>query len=611
ILRTASIHQMKFPYEYRRGQKDLVSNVYRSIYHGGLLFMEAPTGSGKTIGTLFPGVMAMGQNLIRRIFYLTSKTITGKVAKDTFDLFAKEGYRGKTVILTAKDKICPLEERVCDPEHCNCAKGHYDRINDAIFDLLTTKDMFDRDSISRHAEERRVCPFELSLDLSSWCDNIIGDVNYVFDPNVYLKRFFGEGKKEDYLFLMDEAHNLVDRGRRMYSAHLVKEDFLRIKKLFTTYNGGIPRALTKCNKDLLELKRSCQETVLPSDAQMAQLTMHLMRLASYMDLFFDKHIELPGIKEIREFYFNVRFFLNIADVVDDHYHVYGQIGEDGCFVLNLYCVDPSNQLQLRLNQSRAAVFFSATMMPLTYYRSLLCQQENPFAIYADSIFPPERQKLVIGRGVTTTYKNRSPQMYQRYASYIKKILSAKKGNYMIFFPSYGLLRSIGELLPKALGEDWEIIAQEHQMSETEREAFLEHFQEGRPRGLAALCVMGGIFGEGIDLTEKRLIGAVIVGVGLPMVSLEQKILQTHFEKIYHQGFDYAYLYPGMNKVLQAAGRVIRTAKDAGVVALLDDRYLQPEYEKNFPREWKNRAFVTEDTVEKELSDFWKTMDTSS
>ena len=611
ILRTDSIHQMKFPYEYRRGQKDLVSNVYRSIYHGGLLFMEAPTGSGKTIGTLFPGVMAMGQNLIRRIFYLTSKTITGKVAKDTFDLFAKEGYRGKTVILTAKDKICPLEERVCDPEHCNCAKGHYDRINDAIFDLLTTKDMFDRDSISRHAEERRVCPFELSLDLSSWCDNIIGDVNYVFDPNVYLKRFFGEGKKEDYLFLMDEAHNLVDRGRRMYSAHLVKEDFLRIKKLFTTYNGGIPRALTKCNKDLLELKRSCQETVLPSDAQMAQLTMHLMRLASYMDLFFDKHIELPGIKEIREFYFNVRFFLNIADVVDDHYHVYGQIGEDGCFVLNLYCVDPSNQLQLRLNQSRAAVFFSATMMPLTYYRSLLCQQENPFAIYADSIFPPERQKLVIGRGVTTTYKNRSPQMYQRYASYIKKILSAKKGNYMIFFPSYGLLRSIGELLPKALGEDWEIIAQEHQMSETEREAFLEHFQEGRPRGLAALCVMGGIFGEGIDLTEKRLIGAVIVGVGLPMVSLEQKILQTHFEKIYHQGFDYAYLYPGMNKVLQAAGRVIRTAKDAGVVALLDDRYLQPEYEKNFPREWKNRAFVTEDTVEKELSDFWKTMDTSS
>lgn len=182
---------------------------------------------------------------------------------------------------------------------------------------------------------------------------------------------------------------------------------------------------------------------------------------------------------------------------------------------------------------------------------------------------------------------------------------------MIFFPSYGLLRSIGELLPKALGEDWEIIAQDHQMSETEREAFLEHFQEGRSRGLAALCVMGGIFGEGIDLTEKRLIGAVIVGVGLPMVSLEQKILQTHFEKIYHQGFDYAYLYPGMNKVLQAAGRVIRTAKDAGVVALLDDRYLQPEYEKNFPREWKNRAFVTEDTVEKELSDFWKTMDTSS
>ncbi|MBQ5431093.1 MAG: ATP-dependent DNA helicase [Lachnospiraceae bacterium] len=610
-LRNASIQGMAFPYAYREGQKELISNVYRSIYHGGLLFMEAPTGSGKTIATLFPGVMAMGQDLVQRIFYLTSKTITGKVAKDTFGLFSKEGYRGKTVILTAKDKICPLEERICDPEHCRNAKGHYDRINDAIFDLLISEDMFDRDTIAEFAEERNVCPFELSLDLSSWSDNIIGDVNYVFDPNVYLKRFFAEGKREDYLFLMDEAHNLVDRGRRMYSADLIKEDFLRIKKLFTTYNGGIPNALSKCNKDLLELKRQCTEAVYPTDAQMAQLTMHLMRLASLMDLFFDKHLEITGIKEIREFYFNVRFFLNIADLVDDHYRVYGQILEDGSFVVHLYCVDPSKQLQQRLEQSRAAVFFSATMMPLSYYRSLLCQEEHPYAIYAQSIFPPERQKLIVGRGVTTTYKNRSPQMYQHYTDYIRKILSVKKGNYMIFFPSYGLLHSVDRELEKALGDDWDVIRQGSSMKEEEREAFLENFTEDREKGLAALCVMGGIFGEGIDLTEKKLIGAVVVGVGLPMVSLEQRILQAHFQSIYHQGFDYAYLYPGMNKVLQAAGRVIRTAKDVGVVALLDDRYLQEGYRRLFPRQWKDVTVVTENTVEEELELFWKNWTTSS
>ncbi|SCW65472.1 Rad3-related DNA helicase [Lachnospiraceae bacterium C10] len=610
-IRTDSIHKLEFPYAYRKGQKELITNVYRSIYHGGLLFMDAPTGSGKTIATLFPGVMAMGQNLVQRIFYLTGKTITGKVAKDTLALLADFGYHGKTVILTAKDKICPLEERICDPEHCIYAKGHYDRINDAIFDLLISKDMFDRDTIAAFAEERKVCPFELSLDLSSWSDNIIGDVNYVFDPNVYLKRFFAEGSREDYLFLIDEAHNLVDRGRRMYSADLMKEDFLRIKKLFVTYNGGIPAALSRCNKDFLELKRQCEGVVYPTDAQMAEITRHLMRLASLMDMFFEKHLDITGIKEIREFYFQVRFFLNIADVADDCYRIYGEILPDQSFVLHLYCVDPGRQLQQRLDQSRASVFFSATMMPLTYYRNLLCRVEHPYAIYAQSHFPQERQKILIGRGVTTTYKNRSMEMYDSYASYIKKILFSKKGNYMIFFPSYGLLHSIAEPLLKELGSEWDVIEQESHMSEQEREAFLEAFTEEREKPLAALCVMGGIFGEGIDLTGKRLIGAVIVGVGLPMVSLEQKILQAHFEDVYHQGFDYAYLYPGMNKVLQAAGRVIRTATDAGVVALLDDRYSQMSYRRLFPRHWQSVEEVTMDTVEEKLKSFWEREEISS
>lgn len=642
ITRTDSVRSLEFPYEYRPGQYQLAGDVYRTIYKKKELFIEAPTGSGKTITTLFPTIKAMGEGLVSRIFYLTGKTVTRTVAYNTFELFRDKGLRMKSVFITARDKICPLEERICNPDSCPAAKGHFDRINDALYELLTTQDIFDRDTIARFAAEKNVCPFELSLDLASFCDSIICDVNYVFDPNVSLKRFFAEGTHEDYVYLIDEAHNLVDRGRDMYSAQLRKEDFLHIKKLFKVYNGGVPKALDRCNRAMLDLKKASgsddlndentsgyrkadtgdRDYYIPESTD--KLAVALTNLAARMDKFFDKHIELKGQDEIVQLYFDVRFFLLMLETADSHYVTYCDFDRDGDFYVHLYCVDPSVRLQERLNQARSAVFFSATLMPVRYYKKLLTTEEETYAVYADSVFPLENRLIMIGTGVTTLYRQRGPQMYEKYASYIKKITSCRQGNYMVFFPSYKLMEEIREAFVEKYLEDKpenpfeevnacdmpeqneagqehstvEIISQDKNMTEADRDGFLKKFEYDSNRTLIAFCVLGGLFSEGIDLTGDRLIGVIIAGAGLPQVCNERQIISDYFD------FNYSYLYPGMNRVMQAAGRVIRTADDVGVIALLDDRFTRASYKNTFPREWADARIVTEDSAGQVVQAFW-------
>ena len=602
-LRTEAIRKLAFPFAYRPGQKKLASDVYRTIQREKTLFIEAPCGTGKTISTVFPAVKAMGEGLGKTLFYLTAKTAARSVAVDTFALLHDGGLRFKTVEITAKDKICPLEERKCNPKDCPRAKGHFDRINDALYALLTEKELFTRPVIEAHAQETMVCPFELSLDLASFCDGVVGDYNYAFDPNVSLARFFGEGRSGDYLFLVDEAHNLVDRAREMYSARLVKEDFLRIKKYFKTYNGGIPAALDKCNRILLAWKRRCEDYLLLPEAD--ELIVALLRVSNALDKFFEKRIEIEHLDEIREFYFEVRHFLNMSECLDEHYRIYCDFMDNGCFFVKLFCIDPSHQLAARLAMAKASVFFSATLLPVNYYKKLLCEEEKPYAVYAKSSFDSGRRLLVLGRDVTSLYRRRGPEEYERFAQYIRDIVSARSGNYMIYGPSFAFIHAVYEKLADGLPDDVELLLQKPEMDEAGREAFLERFDDGATGGtLIGFCVMGGIFSEGIDLTGERLIGAIILGAGLPMVTHERQIIRDHFDGAYGDGFLYAFLYPGMNKVLQAAGRVIRTAEDMGVVALLDERFLRSDYAQVFPREWTDIETVTEPQVRKTVEKFW-------
>ena len=602
-IRQTSIQTLEFPFPYREGQYKLVGDVYRTNHRKKILFIQAPTGTGKTISALFPAIRAVGENLGDKIFYLTAKTITRTVAKDTCDLLKAKGYRGKVIVLTAKEKMCPCEEMDCNPSNCLRAKGHYDRVNDAVYDLITTEEDFTRERMLAQAEKYQVCPFEMSLDASLYADIIICDYNYVFDPNVYLKRFFSEEEKGDYIFLVDEAHNLVERGREMYSAVLVKEEILTVKKLVRGKDRKLEAALEKCNRQMLEWKRECETyTIYESIGAFA---FSLMRLMSLLDIFLQSRGEMPERKEVTEFYLNLRHFMNMFERVDENYVLYSDFDETDRFCLHLYCVNPSVNLQECLERGKSTIFFSATLLPVNYYKNLLSSKKDNYAVYADSAFREEQRLLFIGRDVSSLYTRRTLGEFHRIALYIQQVLRAKKGNYLIFFPSYRFMEDVYEQFLAVNEQEADCMMQSGNMNEADREEFIQEFSNPRGKSLAAFCVLGGIFSEGIDLKEDLLIGVLIVGTGLPQICNQREILKEYYQEENGQGFDYAYQYPGMNKVLQAAGRVIRTASDRGIIGLLDDRFLRSDYRQLFPREWSQYEVHTLDSLPEALEAFWK------
>jgi Rad3-related DNA helicase len=586
-------------------------------------------------------------------------------------MLREKGLRFKSVILTAKEKICFMDETECNPESCPYAKGHYDRINDAMYSMLTNEESFTREIIEKYAEKYKVCPFELCLDISLFADGIICDYNYVFDPHVYLRRFFADGNSGDYIFLVDEAHNLLDRGREMYSAALIKEDFMKLKSSIkqtvvseiaekqekSQVEGQMTLAVTQdvteaseeisgrkkyrgvksilvregygermiqqleaCNSELLILKRECNDyrVIESSDAFIRRLTRLYATMSDYLGE--QEEIKLPVREEILDFYFDVGHFLETCELLDEHYVQYTQLCEDDTFMIKLFCVHPGNNLKECMMRSRSTILFSATFLPIQYYKDLLGGDAQDYEVYAKSVFNPEKRALLIADDVTSKYTRRSQEEYIKIAHYIDNIVKMRDGNYMVFCPSYSFMHKVYDVYnANYAGENTECIMQQENMNEEEREIFLSRFKgndgcvfdgiinmevEETESTLVAFCVMGGIFSEGIDLKNDSLIGAVIVGTGLPQVCTEREILKNYFDENGGNGFDYAYRYPGMNKVLQAAGRVIRTSEDLGIVALLDFRFLQFDYMKMFPREWENFEVVSIDKVSGRVESFW-------
>lgn len=651
LRRQESLKKLTFPYPYRRGQKELAVDVYRSIIRKRNLYIQAPTGIGKTLSTLFPSLKAMGEGYGEKLFYLTAKTITRQVAQEGLDILRKNGLFFSSVTITAKEKLCVLEKPECHPDACPYARGHFDRVNAAVFALIHQETAIDREKLIAYAKQYQVCPFEFCLDISLWVDGIICDYNYVFDPNVRLKRYFAEGKQGDYLFLIDEAHNLLSRAREMYSAVLVKEDVLLIRRLVKERSPKLARLLDACNKSLLEYKRHCETYVVLEE--ISHLALQVMGIFSELEVFMEEYTDFPDRDMVLEFYFQIRDFMTIFEQLDGGYRIYSQMTEDGRFQIRLFCINPSGPLRSCMDQGISTILFSATLLPMLYYKELLSGEPEGYAIYAESPFSRENRLLLVARDISSKYSRRNQREYQKAAEYVEKIVGGRKGNYMVFCPSY---QYMGELV-RALevknggkisgtggtevsgggGEDgkregeeegreemkFRLLVQESRMDEEEREAFLREFLQegqeeeisgreiltekraGKKKSLVALCVMGGIFGEGIDLKEESLIGVIVIGTGLPMVCAEQEILKTYFEEKQKPGFAYAFQYPGMNKVMQAAGRVIRTVKDEGVIALLDERFLRPDYLALFPREWADFKRVTLSAVEQATREFWE------
>lgn len=602
-VRNDSIRQIEFPFPYREGQRDLVVSVYRTILRKKKLFIQAPTGVGKTMATVFPAVRAVGEGLGEKIFYLTAKTITRTVAEQAFSLLKEKGLLYKTITLTAKEKICFCEEAECNPDACPYAKGHFDRVNDAVFDLITHSGDWSREVLEEQAKKHMVCPFEMSLDVSNWADAVICDYNYAFDPQAHLKRFFSESGKGEYLFLIDETHNLVERGREMYSASLYKEDLLEVRKLVKAEDPKLAKGLSECNQQFLELKRECEHyQILKS---VSHIALKLMNVLSKLEDYLEECKDAEKKKRVLDFYFAVRSFLNIHDIMDENYVIFSEMMEDGRFQIKLFCVNPAVNLQNYLEQGNSTIFFSATLLPVHYYKKLLSVEKDDYAVYAHSSFPQENKFLFIGTDVSTRYTRRGESTYQRFARYIAVMAEQKKGNYMAFFPSYRFLEEVHTCFLECVDHEVDSICQVSYMDEEQREEFLEEFEQEREKSLVAFCVMGGIFSEGIDLTDDKLIGAVIAGTGLPQVCTEREILKQYFNAADMDGFDYAYLYPGMNKVLQSAGRVIRTESDRGVILLLDDRFRAMRYREVFPREWQQYQLGSVKNLEQEIRTFWE------
>jgi len=603
--RDESIAELQFPFShYRKNQREFAVAVYKTMVEGNSIFVQAPTGTGKTISTMFPAIKALGEGQLSKIFYLTAKTITRQVAEDTIHLLMKNGLSAKAIVLTAKDKICFEKDSSCRAEDCCYAEGYFDRIDEAIRDILTHNNMINRELIEAYAKKHRVCSFEFSLDLSLWVDIIICDYNYVFDPRAHLRRYFGDGNDtgcdRQYALLVDEAHNLVDRSRDMHSAAIMKSAVLEQKRFSKGISKDLYKTLTDINKYFIEYKKNMNEKHLVTKELPKELCKLLRKLAADYEEVLQHNSGLLN-EQALQLYFDTLFFLKISELFDEHFVCISENSRD--FSCKLFCIDASQLLQEKISKAKSAVFFSATLLPMHYYISLLGGNERSYKMRMASSFPRENLGLCVLKGISTRYKDRESSVKQ-VAESIHAAVRQKKGNYLIYCSSYLYMQDIIAAFEEHSGE-YDIIVQSQDMDEERKEQFIQAFQANRLKTLLGFAVMGGMFSEGIDLTGDRLSGAIIVGVGLPQLCLERDVIMEYFDKQLGTGFDYSYKFPGFNKVQQAAGRVIRTEQDRGIVVLIDDRFDQIGYKKLFPEEWSGYA-IAENASELEsfVRSFW-------
>ncbi len=591
--RDASIKLLTFPYAgYRKGQREMAVAVYSAIEKRKRLYIQAPTGIGKTMSALFPSIKAMGEGRAEKLFYLTAKTVTRAVAEDAVRLLANGGLRLKTVTLRAKEKICFLDEASCNPDDCRYARNYYAKVNDALKALLNENDCITPDIIRAYAEQHVVCPHEFSLLAAEWADLVIGDYNHVFDPVVYLHRFFAEGGGE-YVFLIDEAHNLCDRVRDMYTASLGKAAFdsaRRGLKEKTAIVKRLKRALSAVSKYMQETANAQSGEARTSKELDTQLVEHARGFLKEAQPWLQQEQRTghPMHHELLALYFEARAFVNIAAGYGEHYaSITETYGKERLFTL--YCLDPTGVISKKLEYARAAALFSATLTPLPYHREVLGGCETDGMLALSSPFESERMLLLAHHGISTKYADRQGSVLPLCEA-IFEAVSHKRGNYLVYFPSFEYLREVSGAFLAAYPA-MQTLVQDSAMDEESRAAFLARFAAENEETLVGFCVLGGIFSEGIDLVGERLIGSVVVGVGLPRISLRQELIRAYYDEKNGEGFAYAYLFPGMNKVLQAAGRVIRSEADYGMVLLIDSRFSTARYHALYPAHWAHMRMI--------------------
>ena len=602
--RDASIKNLDFPYkEYRKGQRKMSVAVYTAIMESKNLFVDAPTGIGKTISTVFPAIKSMGEDLSDNIFYLTSKNTQAKEAIKSINILKNNGLHIKALSITSKEKICLNDEVKCNPVDCPFARGHFDRVNNALFEILEKEEVIDFDVITSYSEKHRVCPFEFELDIASYADFIACDYNYVFNPNVYLKRFFDDVINR-YIFLIDESHNLLDRSRDMYSFAFTNTRFKEIiKALNPKKHKTIIRQLNEIVSTFEDVYVSQgKKLYFYQEKQIEDFEDKFVKILKPLSKYLVNQTEDPAYDMVLNLFFDLNKYLRISDSYTKGFYSilsYNEVYDEKIFEIK--CIDPSEVLKHTYDFARSTVFFSATISPMPFFMKML-GSEDSLKLRLEMPFDTANFEI-LAREISTRYKDRNNNVVL-ISDAINEFVNSKAGNYFIFFPSYSYLEDVYEDYNSRYGG--EVLVQDRFMTEIEISKFLKKFTPDSNK--VGFMVLGGIFSEGVDLVGERLIGSMIISVGMPGVSYERNLIKEHFDKKGDSGFDFSYTYPGINKVFQAAGRVIRSEDDKGLIYLVDDRFTSYKYNSLYPKHWKMKGLniVNDyDSFIKTVSKFWE------
>jgi len=638
-----SLLALNFPFAFRGEQRKMAVAVYRNIVDGTNLYSRAPTGTGKTLAAIYPALKAMGEEKTEKIFYLTAKTIGRTVAEKTVQILQKSGGDLRYCVITAKEKACLKEFALCDPEYCEYTIDYHKKQKKAMKYALESN-RWNYDFIQSIALEYELCPFELSLGLSQYAEIVICDYNYAFEPNVYIRRHF-DGLNHSYTFLIDEAHNLTDRAREMYSKEINSEDL-------SNWINDFPHKKLKIYKKLVELYETV-ENIAPLDKEFFVLNEYPAKIIALLDtivFLIEKQLDKKN-KAFLKFYLIKIYWLivfilaNIRGITANHIIYYKRDTPIFCsgdfqstsrghvpmsrFVLKVFCVNPRDLLAEYLKSAKSSTFFSATLHPFDYFCEIFAERENDNRLTLLSPFKKEMFGLYLFTGINTMYQFRE-QSYQPLADLIIQSFSVKKGNYIVYFPSFSFMKQVYDLCRDAAchvqprrgdfqssfcsdaachvqnpnNENCTIVCQKPRMSEKEREGFLQQF-DNQDQHLIAFAVLGGIFSEGIDLIGSKLIGCMIITVGIPGLGGENDLIKDYYELENHKGFEFAYRYPGFNNVMQAAGRVIRSEEDKGIVVLVDQRFTKAHYKELFPPDWSHyKVFMKLEKLRDEIEMFW-------
>lgn len=595
-----TMRALAFPYgDYRAGQREMAANAFTAFKSGKNLLCQAPTGIGKTAAALYPAIKAKGEGLVETVFYLTARGTGLNAAESALNRMRAQGLKMRSVTLTARDKICPMPGATCDPDDCPLARGYFDRRRAALYDGAELEHL-DKDAILKLAERHDVCPFELSLDLSEIADVVIGDYNYAFDPVVKLKRYFMDGGA--YALLIDEAHNLIDRARDFLSSEINEKPVAELRKLVGREDGrkgGLYKLLTNLLKQMQLASEGIDEDSVLLEFPQA--------LVAALELFYDQS---RAFMDARKPYYTQLSDLSFASI--SLLRAYKRYGDDyrtiitpgkGRTHFKLWCYNPSKYLRECMRRVRGCVLFSATLSPIRFYAESLgiVEGEGDAMLTLQSPFPPQNL-LTLQLSIDTRYRQRE-RSAPDVARAILAMCRAKAGNYIACFPSYAYLRMVHQHLSMMDNDFVECAIQQSAMDERERAAFLKRFEEPRHKSFLALIAMGGVFSEGIDLPGEMLIGAAIIGVGIPQIGFERNALAELLNDT-EQGYEYAYVYPGIERVLQAAGRVIRTEADRGCLLLIDQRFGYGEYPDLLPPHYRVKSVKSAAAAQLEMERFW-------